>query len=42
MEDSMIFTLDELRQYDGIHNEKIYFAYNGFVYDATGSFLWKG
>lgn len=36
-----IFTLKELKRYNGKDKKEIYFAYNGKVYDATNSFLWK-
>ena len=35
------FTLNELSQYDGKDGRAAYVAYNGKVYDATGSRLWK-
>lgn len=36
------YTVSELSEYDGIKRKEIYFAYEGKVYDASGSFLWKG
>ena len=36
------FTRKELSNYNGKNGKPIYFAYKGKVYDATGSFLWKG
>jgi predicted heme/steroid binding protein len=35
------FSRQELKLYNGKENKKIYFAFNGKVYDATNSFLWK-
>ncbi len=35
------FSRQELKTYNGKDNKEIYFAYNGKVYDATNSFLWK-
>lgn len=39
--DSGTMTLDQLAQYDGKEGRKAYFAYQGEIYDATGSPLWK-
>lgn len=36
----MEFTKEELAKYNGVDNEKIYFAHNGKVYDVTDSDLW--
>jgi len=38
----MEFTKDELAKFNGVDNEKIYFAYKGKVYDVTDSDLWMG
>jgi len=35
------FTKDELAQYDGKEGRPAYVAYEGKVYDLTGSFLWR-
>jgi predicted heme/steroid binding protein len=35
------YTLEELADFNG-KNEKIYIAYQGQVYDVTGSTLWEG
>jgi predicted heme/steroid binding protein len=34
-------TLEQLTQFDGKDDRKAYFAYQGDIYDATGSPLWK-
>jgi predicted heme/steroid binding protein len=34
-------TLEQLAQFDGKDDRKAYFAYQGDIYDATGSPLWK-
>lgn len=34
---SRTFTLRELRQYDGVHDRRIYIAVNGKVFDATNT-----
>ena len=36
------FTLQELAEFDGRDGRPAYVAYNGKVYDVTGSFLWRG
>jgi predicted heme/steroid binding protein len=36
------FTPDELAFFDGSEGRPVYFGYNGKVYDATPSRLWKG
>lgn len=36
-----IFTLDQLTQFDGKGDHRAYYAYEGLVYDVTGSPLWK-
>ncbi len=35
------FTLRELKEYDGKHGRPAYIAYEGKVYDVSGSFLWR-
>ena len=35
------FTREELAQYDGKAGAPAYIAYEGQVYDASGSFLWR-
>lgn len=35
------FTIQELSEYDGQDGRPAYFAYEGVVYDATGSKLWQ-
>ncbi len=35
------FTLQELARYDGKDGAPAYFAFQGYVYDASGSFLWR-
>lgn len=35
------FTAEELAKYNGKDGEKCYVAYNGKVYDVTGSMLWE-
>ncbi len=35
------FTPEELAKFDGKDGNKCYFAYQGKVYDVTGSFLWQ-
>ncbi|MEO8580969.1 MAG: cytochrome b5 domain-containing protein [Patescibacteria group bacterium] len=35
------FTTEELKQFDGKSGHKAYYAYEGKVYDVTGSRLWK-
>jgi predicted heme/steroid binding protein len=35
------FSKEELARYDGRNGLPAYVAYNGKVYDVTGSFLWK-
>jgi predicted heme/steroid binding protein len=37
-----VFSPGELAEYDGVKKKQIYFAFRGKVYDASGSFLWKG
>jgi len=36
-----LFTRDELAKYDGKEGRRAYVAYEGRVYDVTGSFLWQ-
>jgi predicted heme/steroid binding protein len=36
-----LFTERELQQYDGSRGNPVYIAYNGVVYDVTGSSLWR-
>ena len=36
-----IFTLEELKQYNGKNKAPAYIAFKGIVYDVSGSFLWK-
>ena len=36
------FNLEELRQFDGKENRPAYVAYNGKVYDVSGSKRWNG
>lgn len=36
-----VFTLEELKQFDGKNGNKAYYAYEGKVYDVTGSKLWQ-
>jgi predicted heme/steroid binding protein len=36
------FTREELRQYRGENGAPTYFAYQGKVYDASGSWHWRG
>lgn len=36
-----VFTLEELSQYDGKDGHKAYYAYEGKVYDVTGSKMWE-
>lgn len=38
---STVFTADELSKYNGIEDRPAYFAYEGKVYDVTGSPVWK-
>jgi predicted heme/steroid binding protein len=35
------FTAEELAQYDGKDGAPAYIAYEGKVYDVSGSFLWR-
>jgi len=35
------FTLSELADFDGSDGKAAYVAYEGAVYDVSGSFLWK-
>jgi predicted heme/steroid binding protein len=37
-----VFTVEELSRYDGRDNRPAFIAYDGKVYDVTGSFLWQG
>jgi predicted heme/steroid binding protein len=39
--DDAAMTLEQLSQFDGKEGQKAYFAYQGEIYDATGSPLWK-
>ena len=39
--DDGAMTLDQLTRFDGKEDRKAYFAYQGDIYDATGSPLWK-
>jgi predicted heme/steroid binding protein len=36
------FTSEELSRYNGRDGAPAYIAYEGKVYDVSGSFLWKG
>jgi predicted heme/steroid binding protein len=38
---SKVFTTEELSQFDGQNGHKAYYAYEGKVYDVTGSKLWQ-
>jgi predicted heme/steroid binding protein/uncharacterized membrane protein len=40
--DKSSFTPEELAFFDGSEGRPVYFGYNGKVYDASGSRLWKG
>ena len=40
MSSQRLFTLDELKQYDGKHGRPAYIAYKGNVYDVSDDFLW--
>ena len=35
------FTAEELQEYDGGGGKPAYVAYDGKVYDVSGSFLWE-
>jgi predicted heme/steroid binding protein len=35
-------TLDELRRHDGLNGRPALVAYQGIVYDVSGSFHWRG
>ncbi|HDH57608.1 MAG TPA: cytochrome B5 [Bacteroidetes bacterium] len=35
------FTYQELQKYNGKNGQPVYIAYQGVVYDVTGSDLWK-
>ena len=37
-----VFTERELQQFDGTRGKPAYIAYNGIVYDVSGSSLWRG
>lgn len=37
-----IFTLDELKNYDGKEGRKAYIAVDGVVYDVTNVAAWQG
>lgn len=37
-----IFTLDELKNYDGKEGRKAYIAVDGIVYDVTNVAAWQG
>lgn len=37
-----IFTLDELKNYDGKEGRKAYIAVDGVVYDVTNIAAWQG
>jgi len=41
MTDEGAMTLEQLTRFDGKDDRKAYFAYQGDIYDATGSLLWK-
>jgi len=36
------FTAEELEEYNGKNGKPVYIAYQGVVYDASGSDLWRG
>ncbi|HEQ71576.1 MAG TPA: cytochrome B5 [Spirochaetia bacterium] len=36
-----IFTLDQLKEYNGKNGKPAYIGFMGKVYDVTDSFLWK-
>ncbi len=36
-----MFTVEELKQYDGVNGMPAYIAYKGKVYDVSTSYLWK-
>jgi predicted heme/steroid binding protein len=38
----MLLSADQLSLYDGKDGRRALFAYNGRLYDVSGSFLWKG
>jgi predicted heme/steroid binding protein len=42
LEGVKLFTLEELRQYDGAEGRLIYIGYKGNVYDISASPLFKG
>ena len=37
-----LFTERELQQFDGARGKPVYIAYDGVVYDVSGSSLWRG
>ena len=41
-EDLIIFTVEELSQYDGQNGQKAYIAIDGNVYDVTDAQPWRG
>ncbi len=42
MTEERLFTERELQQFDGTRGKPAYIAYDGVVYDVTGSSLWCG
>ena len=37
-----VFTLEELSQYNGKDGAPIYIAYQGLIYDVSGSYFFRG
>ncbi len=35
------FTTEELKKYNGVQKKEVYIAFQGIIYDLSGSFLWK-